>query len=141
MEPTKRIYVAGQYERKNVIKQVIEDLKHSGYSITHDWTKTENVMNMNLKESAASDIEGVRQADVLVCIMDNPAHEYRGTWTEVGCALGLDKRVFIFIPNLHENACASNVFCYHENVCVFENMETLKARLHTHFDSTKTTGH
>jgi nucleoside 2-deoxyribosyltransferase len=140
MQENKRIYVAGEFARKQRIKEYIEDFQRLGYEITHDWTKNEGSVsdrtNKNfLQQNAANDINGVTAASALVVIMDNNNYEYRGTWTEIGCALGSGfcKPVFIYMPEPENNACVSNIFLYHENVHIFTKMELLHEALDKHF--------
>lgn len=85
------VYVAGAYCDKPTVKQVQTELKRAGCVITHDWT---TVSNANAMEHAIADERGVKQADVVVAVFSVEQHAYRGTFTEMGMALGLSKMVF-----------------------------------------------
>jgi nucleoside 2-deoxyribosyltransferase len=89
-----------------------------------------------MERCAKNDINGVVNADVLVVSMEHIDYEYRGTWTEVGCALGLGKPVIIFSPNADKNKNALNIFYWHKLVthvndweAVDEQLERLRVRL------------
>jgi nucleoside 2-deoxyribosyltransferase len=43
-------------------------------------------------------LEGVKTADVVVALFTDPFYPYRGTFTELGCALGLGKCVMAVCP-------------------------------------------
>lgn len=86
-----RVYVAGAYCDKPTVQQVQNELKTMGYFITHDWT---TATNTTAREDALYDERGVKQADVVVLVFSVPGHAYRGTFTEMGMALGLGKIVF-----------------------------------------------
>jgi nucleoside 2-deoxyribosyltransferase len=114
-----KLYVAGRFADKEEIGKKIKQLENKGYAITHDWTKTEipdNAQHIQtlvnddnkhtgysfpyMRECATRDINGVVNADVLVVYMEHPNYEYRGTWTEIGCAIGLKKQIYIVMPDL-----------------------------------------
>jgi nucleoside 2-deoxyribosyltransferase len=63
---------------------------------------------------AMFDIEGVRDADAVIMIIDQPDYEYRGTFTELGAALVSGKPVTIVGPDkVH---ASTNVFYWHPDI-------------------------
>lgn len=112
-----KIYVGGKYQDASIIRENIYDLIDVGYTVTHDWTSVEQHDRgySALGKYAQYDIEGVSESDIVILIMDDPEYAYRGTFTELGCALGLDKRIIIVNP--HENSyCMSNCFYHHPSI-------------------------
>jgi nucleoside 2-deoxyribosyltransferase len=87
-----KIYIAGKWTSKQDIQQKMQQLKLLGHEITHDWTSNDGT----LQESAILDINGVKNADIVIAVMDDPVYPYRGTLCEIGCALGLGKKVFVY---------------------------------------------
>jgi hypothetical protein len=85
------VYVAGAFCDKSAVQQVQGELRKIGCTITHDWTTANHATTL---EDALSDERGVEQADVVVLVFSVAEHAYRGTFTEMGMALGLCKAVF-----------------------------------------------
>lgn len=85
------VYVAGAYCDKPTVQQVQNELRKIGCTITHDWTTAAHATAL---EDALADERGVNQADVVVVVFSVADHAYRGTFTEMGMALGLRKLVF-----------------------------------------------
>ena len=116
-EPIKRyFYVAGSYPGRGAIPPYIDSLSALGYQCTWDWTSAEahSSNHEQMGFFAAKDIEGVMNADVLIAIIDNKDYAYRGTFTEIGCALGLGIPVVVFCPHPHDEVYArSNCFFCH----------------------------
>jgi hypothetical protein len=86
------IYVAGAYCDKPAVQQVqarlVDELQ---CKITHDWTTANNATAV---EDALMDEHGVQRADAVVLVFSVAQHAYRGTFTEMGMALGLKKLVY-----------------------------------------------
>ena len=102
-----KIYVAGKITDGQKIKEYMDQIEKLGHSITHDWTSFEikndedDIMGgdgINKKELIKHNIDGIRACDTFVAIMDDKDHYYAEAWTELGCALGLNKRIIILCP-------------------------------------------
>lgn len=119
----KKIYVAGRFKDEN-IPDYIQTLKDKGYFITYNWTKHKELLPIY---SSSHDIDGVKSCDILIAIMDDNEYAYRGTYCEIGCALGLDKRIIIVNP--HEKSyCMEPCFYHHpiiEHVATFNDVLNL----------------
>ena len=117
-----KIYVAGKWSDKTYINSIIDHLEQLGYSITHNWTKVENVTRdpISLGEMAILDINGVKNADALLVSMTDPDYAYRGTFTEIGCALALDKKIIIVSSDIDQTIktpyYSTNCFYHHPNI-------------------------
>lgn len=92
-----QIYLAGAWVDRVRLRSVMDQIEELGHNITHDWTSYESqwqneVEPRNVKrqqDCARHDINGVLSADLYIAVMDINDYPYRGTNTELGCALGL----------------------------------------------------
>jgi nucleoside 2-deoxyribosyltransferase len=105
----KRVYVAGGLVDKDCVRTVQRHLTERGEcEITHDWTtveppsagtveipgiETQEERRLRWRSYAAADSKGVKEADWVVLVFESPTYEYRGTCTELGIALGLNKKI------------------------------------------------
>lgn len=119
-EPIKRFfYVAGSYRGRETIPPYIDSLRANGYECTWDWPscETHSQDHATMGHFAAKDIEGVQNANVVVAIMNDPGYAYRGTFTEIGCALGAGIPVVIYCPvNRDEMYARTNCFFCHPSI-------------------------
>jgi nucleoside 2-deoxyribosyltransferase len=94
------VYVAGAFVHKPTVQVVQSTLRKIGYTITLDWTLSENDnggANPDLlREFSRRDMQGVRDADVVVAVFNDPVYAYRGTFAELGAALALRKPTFVY---------------------------------------------
>lgn len=131
------VYVAGKWEERVKVKEVMKHLESKGYYVTCDWTKHvaperwkkgQGCFNADWaakgeKTYAMEDLQGVRDCDVLVACMWNPSILYKGAWIEIGIALGLNKRVIIIGTDI------TTVFLGLPNVKVVETTEVMYGML------------
>lgn len=112
-----KLFVSGKWSDKEKVHQQIRELESMGCLITHDWTQVEqsNRDSKALGEYAAYDINGVTQSNIHVVLMEDPEYAYRGTFTEIGAALALGKRVILMCP-FEEGYCTTNVFFHHPRI-------------------------
>lgn len=98
----KKLYIAGKWFDRQRLGEIIDLFaKSDEYQITHDWTKEEvpSVRTRKINQRFAFlDLEGVRQADLVIADLTDPEYMYRGTWTEIGCALSRRKPVITVGP-------------------------------------------
>lgn len=109
-----KFYVAGKWADRENISRIMDDLVKQGHTITWDWTRFETVSSDRNAECAYHDIEGVKECDIFVAIMTDKNYEYRGTFTELGAALALEKKVYV-LGSSH-NKCAESCFWHHPNI-------------------------
>lgn len=118
-----KVYVAGKWTEIEVIHRVQEKLQEQGHTITHDWTRVEGMKDQLTftpeqeleydTRCAILDVNGVKDADLLFVVMTDKEYAYRGTFTEVGCGLGLSKQIVIVCPGTSDYYCTSNCFFRH----------------------------
>lgn len=112
-----KFYVAGKWDDKPTARRVMREIRSGGHIVTHDWT-TYEVMYTDEEERmsvcAAKDIEGVRDCNILVAIMIDFDYAYRGTYTEIGAAIALRKKVYIIGPST--TTAANNCFWHHPDI-------------------------
>jgi nucleoside 2-deoxyribosyltransferase len=128
---SKSIYVAGMWSQKDVLLAKMGELKSLGYNITSNWPHFENRLGNpdDYAECSRLDIEGVMTADTILVFMTDPKYPYRGTCTEIGCAMGSGKRIIIIcdgvseahvmpdhIKYTHSHYCMENVFFWDKRI-------------------------
>lgn len=112
-----KVYVAGKFEDRDIVRQVYRELKSKGHEITLDWTDHEHSKTTSEQAKwAVEDIEGVKRCDVLIAVLISD-YRYRGALIEIGAALALGKRVITLGRN--EN---SSTFLYHPLVTKLDNL-------------------
>lgn len=118
-----RIYFAGKFSNKEKIQEIqdyfINESKNE-VEISYDWTRVEETADSilekkdKLREYAENDLKGIEMADFVVVLLDDVKYPYRGTWVEIGYALGLKKHIIcIYNKNSvvsNENLIYSNIF-------------------------------
>lgn len=120
-----KVYVAGKWNEAAVINAVQAQLVTLGHTITHDWTAVEGIgqrdsmteeeRNEYRAHCAALDIAGVQNADAVLALMLDKTYPYRGTFTEIGCALGLGKHIVMVCPD-NTYSCTTNCFFHHPSI-------------------------
>ncbi len=117
-----KVYVAGKFADGLRIRKHIQRLAALGLEITRDWTVVEvSPSNPELRlKYAKLDIDAVKNADLLIVDMMDPSYPYRGTWTEIGAALGANKRVYIVSKH-----GSTNLFYHHPSVIPIENWDDM----------------
>ena len=93
-----KFYIASKLENYEQVQYLRDRLKEQGWTHTYDWTQHGSVKSISteiLKEVAEKEFQGVKDADVVIVLTP----QGRGTHVELGMALALDKKVFIW----HEN--------------------------------------
>ena len=107
------LYVAGKWSMKPTINARMNELMELGYKIPYNWTVYDNLTNSI--DAAKLDIDGVSQCDVCILCFDDPEYEYRGTFTELGCALALKKIIIVMCPQKDAH-CRTNCFFHHPDI-------------------------
>ena len=136
------VYVAGGWAFRHKVKSVMDELRgNSLFRVISGWVERENGANSpdDLADDALHDIDEVTEAEVVLAVMDDPKYAYRGTFTEIGCALGQKKPVMILCPGTSEKKddgsysyshyCQTNVFYHHKLVKHVSTVEEAVAEL------------
>lgn len=147
-----KVYVAGKWSDSESVSKIISELKSMGIEITFDWPTYKNEMNEDEKHvgdyevvndkqveqalkcrsvlgnDADLDVQGVLNANVVIAVMNDPHYAYRGTFTEIGIALGSKKEIIII--NENETAyCMTNCFYWHPTIQHVKSFESIRERL------------
>ena len=135
-----RAFVSGQLKEKKRVRAVYSKLSEIGIDISHDWTRTDNLIDYlkNADEAgrrAALDIRGILDADIYILMTDN---EFcgKGMYVELGAALALAEikgapEVCIVGPMNHES-----IFYHHPHANYFLDIESCLEHIHqTHIDT------
>jgi nucleoside 2-deoxyribosyltransferase len=134
-----KLYVAGGWKYREEIAQYAKRLEDHGHYVVSTWAGREQGIRtpQAFEQHALADIDEVSNADVLVAVMTDPEYAYRGTFSEIGCALGLNKDIIIVCPNTGKQIsdtkwefdyhCQTNVFYWHPAIFHTKNLvETLE---------------
>lgn len=121
------VYVAGGWPFRHDVKAVMDRFRDEGFNVVSGWIERENGINTPdaLANDAIADIEEITRADVVFAVLTDDKYAYRGSFTEIGCAIGQNKPVIIFCPGTakqvpdnenryeYSHVCQSNVFYWH----------------------------
>lgn len=89
-------YIASSLKNKEIVKMMAAQLKMEGFNHSYDWTINDRADSMDLLASIGeSELSAVSNSDFLVMML--PAG--KGSHIEMGIALGLGKRVYLYSPN------------------------------------------
>ena len=116
-----KVYVAGKFTDKENIQAKMKNIEKLGCVITFDWTRFEDE---DLTRAAEKAIIGVKTCDIVIVIMDDKDYSYRGTFTEVGIAIGTNKIIFLYNPN-KDASCDTNVFYHAKEITHFKQWHML----------------
>jgi len=109
----KRFYLSTRKDRSEEGALIAQALRDLGWVCTFDWMAIKNIGALDYPAVAQSEIEGIRQADVLLVLLPGGY----GTHVEIGSALAFGKRVIIHSPSRQVlETPYPCVFHYHPNV-------------------------
>lgn len=117
----KSFYLIGKFSNREYISEKIKEIENLGFYNTHNWTLKQNYSQPKSTQ-VEEDINGVKKADIVIAIIDNPKYQYRGSFAEIGCALGLDKTVYL-ITNNCEKGSVTHCFLFHKNIIRFHTWQ------------------
>ncbi len=116
-----RVYVSTSFANKEEAKEVMEQFRSLGFTISHDWTeeKTEGESGESLKDflqrCAVLDFQGVQNCDLFFLINDTRA---KGAFTELGMAIAYEKAIIIT-----RHSTVDNIFSRLVDVMKFETIQ------------------
>jgi hypothetical protein len=105
MRNNRTVYVAGASAEVERAERIIQALRSAGFIVTHDWTRSvreyrakgyrdADLSDEACEEIAASDLDAVRRADVLLFL--SPEQPTTGAWVELGAASNYgDKTILV----------------------------------------------
>ena len=88
-------YIAASLSEIELVRSVSKILQERGWIHTYDWTfncSDVDISNETMKDIAEHELNGVKNADIVIVL--NP--KGRGTHTELGMALALNKKVYLY---------------------------------------------
>lgn len=122
-----KVFVSGQIQEKKRIREVFRVLESRGCSITHDWTRTDNIDDKLRARAecglrAEKDIDGVVDCDVYLLMSDNSSVG-KGMYVELGAALALRSvqrkpEIYVVGPMNH-----LSIFYLHPEVTAVDTVE------------------
>ena len=94
---TESIYVAGAWIHRLELQKKMNDLRNKGFNITSNWPGRENRINTpdDYRDCSEYDIREITKADTLLAFMTDDTYAYRGTFTELGFAIGSKRRIIV----------------------------------------------
>lgn len=125
-----RVFVASGMPQKTEAAALMATLVKRGMTITYDWTRPPP--GVGLPGISKLDKEGVRSAAVVVVLMTLPAYDYKGTFTELGLALGAGKPIVLISPFTQpaEATCAKVPYFHDEEIAArYPSIEAFLAGL------------
>lgn len=96
-----KLYLSGPIDNRGKMKMMAESLRRRNHKLTFDWYDVPSV-EKNIEEynfASKSVYDAISDCDALVVFINDPKIRHRGVFTEIGIALGMKKRVFIFNEN------------------------------------------
>ena len=127
-----RLYMAGQYAKRNELRIIARHLQENGFVITSRWLTENAEVNHKLGDpnegemdlptfylrTAIVDCEDIQTADAILFFAEDPhiGIPRGGRHVEFGYALGIGKRLFVI-------GAQENIFHYLPNVLVFPSIE------------------
>jgi len=119
------VYVAGGFSFLKRVSSITKQIHALHYcTVVSHWIERVNCDNTPaaLRNDATEDLKELQCADILVIVMEDPTYAYRGSFTELGFALGKKLPVILICPGSHapvtstevtySHYCMTNVF-YH----------------------------
>lgn len=125
--------MSGRITQKDLVRRVIGRLEGLGCSITHDWTRVEEVTDGTAHDATAGvlaqlDIRGVIESDVYVLVSDGELAG-KGMHAELGAALAMQQlagkpEIYVVGPSTNRS-----IFYMHPGVTRLESVDQLVAHL------------
>lgn len=106
----RKFYVASSFKNIEAVRLVSNRLKDEGFIQTYDWTGNERASTIeDLKIIGLKEKDAVMEADFVIVLL--PAG--KGSHIELGIALGLEKRIYLYSPNDEVNQFETSSTFYH----------------------------
>lgn len=89
-----KFYIASSLKNYEQVRELSCILKNAGWEHTYDWTLNCHVKKIDaetLKSMGEKEYEGIKRSEVVIVLTP----QGRGTHTEFGMAIALNKRVFL----------------------------------------------
>ncbi|WP_010097971.1 nucleoside 2-deoxyribosyltransferase [Ornithinibacillus scapharcae] len=88
-----KFYIASGLENKENVQYVRDRLLEAGHIHTYDWTKNNRATTEEeLRAIGTAERDAVLESDVVIVLLPGG----KGTHTELGMAIGLEKKIYIY---------------------------------------------
>lgn len=105
-----KFYIASSFQNKEKVKELSKILKQNGNIHSYDWTQNDRATSIeSLHNIGEKEKNGVMDSDFLVVLLPGG----KGTHIELGIALGLGKRIYLYSPNDEINDYEKTSTFYH----------------------------
>ncbi|WP_141505732.1 nucleoside 2-deoxyribosyltransferase [Paenibacillus luteus] len=105
-----KFYVASSFKNVEVVREVARKLRDRGFTQTYDWTENKDVTTYEqLRDIGEKEKEAIIESDCMVVIY--PAG--KGSHVELGIALGLGKKIYLYSPDNEINNFNNTSTFYH----------------------------
>ena len=135
-----KIYVAGGWKFRTKIQEIMDLLnEYQEFEVISGWVGRENGDRSpnSLSRDAHFDFSEISQSDVVFVVMTDDKYAYRGSFTEIGYAIGIKRPVIIWCDGAirsqtvvqdvvteeqesvdveYTHYCMSNVFFHHKEI-------------------------
>ncbi|MCG7344867.1 group-specific protein [Sporosarcina sp. ACRSL] len=106
----RKFYVASGFSNIETVRLVSMQLKDKGFIQTYDWTGNDRASTIeDLKNIGIKEKDAVMAADFVIILL--PAG--KGSHIELGIALGLEKRIYLYSPTDEVNKFETTSTFYH----------------------------
>jgi nucleoside 2-deoxyribosyltransferase len=109
-----KFYIASSFTNKETVRVLASRLIEEGFTQTYDWTKNERATTLtDLARIGEEEKNAVMSADFFVLLLPGG----KGSHVELGIAIGLGKRVYMYAPDNELNHLETTpTFYYVSNV-------------------------
>jgi hypothetical protein len=105
-----KFYVASSFKNINSVRYVANTLKGEGFTHTYDWTQNDRAEDIPaLREIGEKEKIAVMESDFVIVLLPGG----KGSHIELGIALGLGKRVYLYSPDQQINDPTTTSTFYH----------------------------
>lgn len=123
-----KLFISGKFDDKEFIRSCMTTMKHQGHTITFDWTIYEEGKEDDMSLVAVNDIDGVKNCDCHIIIITDANYPYKGCFCELGCSLGLGKKIIMCNP-FERAECVNTPFYYHPLIVHVKKFEEIVSLL------------
>ncbi len=107
-----KFYIASSLKNIEQVRILAELLKDAGWTHTYDWTRCSSDKEMDtdaLRLMGEKEYNGIKQADIVIVLTP----QGKGTHTEYGMAIALDKKVYLCHPDDTYFKCDENTSVFY----------------------------
>ena len=89
--------MAGAWTDRKHLQEVMDELRSKNINVTSNWPSREDTLDIPTvyRDCSRFDIEEIKSADYVLAFMTLKDYAYRGTFTEIGCAIGANKKIIV----------------------------------------------